>query len=73
LNIPTRGTSADVCLVHFAWSIGIPSLYGWVQEVLPLVPIDSLNWIPPLVGGDVDNVAGITKLGEQVAGNLKLE
>jgi hypothetical protein len=26
-----------------------------------------------LVGGDVDIVAGITKLGEQVAGNTKLE
>ncbi len=25
------------------------------------------------VGGDVDMVAGITKLGEQVAGNTKLE
>jgi hypothetical protein len=25
------------------------------------------------VGGDVDIVAGITKLGEQVAGNTKLE
>jgi hypothetical protein len=26
-----------------------------------------------IVGGDVDIVAGITKLGEQVAGNTKLE
>jgi hypothetical protein len=27
----------------------------------------------PVVGGDIDIVAGITKLGEQVAGNTKLE
>ncbi len=36
------------------------------------VPSD-LSTPTTTVGGDVDIVAGITKLGEQVAGNMKLE
>jgi hypothetical protein len=39
----------------------------WVFKI-PLSP-----WCVNAVGGDVDIVAGIMKLGEQVAGNTKLE
>ncbi len=34
---------------------------------------DYSTQMPPVVGGDVDIVAGITKLGERVVGNTKLE
>ena len=41
-------------------------MHGLVTLILELIA-------PAIVGGDVDIVAGITKLGEQVAGNTKLE